>query len=142
MTFPGHLERLVESHVEGDVARGTENISVAHFTRSSRSETTISSQPVSEDIWLSTKSIRCWTRFDRLHPRGVYVYAMGQEPWLTSIKYKPESRPMVESDKLVAECRSRGLMAERLFGHRELLLDSEAEPAKVSIAYQGMSAWN
>jgi hypothetical protein len=79
---------------------------------------------------------------DRLHPRGVYVYAMGQEPWLTSIKYKPESRPMVESDKLVAECRSRGLMAERLFGHRELLLDSEAEAAKVSIAYQGMSAWN
>ncbi len=82
---------------------------------------------------------------DRLRPRGVYVYAMGQEPWLTfltSIRYKPESRPIVESDKLVAECRSRGLMAERLFGHKELLLDSVAEPAKASIAYQGLSAWN
>jgi L-ascorbate metabolism protein UlaG (beta-lactamase superfamily) len=82
---------------------------------------------------------------DRLHPSEVYVYAMGQEPWLTfltSIKYKPQSRPIVESDKLVAECRSRGLMAERLFGHKELLLDSVVEPAKVSVAYQGMSAWN
>jgi len=82
---------------------------------------------------------------DRLRPSEVYVYAMGQEPWLTfltSIKYKPESRPIVESDKLVAECRSRGLVAERLFGHKELLLDSVAEPAKVSNAYQEMSAWN
>src|SRR5262249_55923795 len=82
---------------------------------------------------------------DRLHPSEVYVYAMGQEPWLTfltSIKYKPQSRPIVESDKLVAECRSRGLVAERLFGHKELLLDSVAEPGKVSIAYQGMSVWN
>lgn len=82
---------------------------------------------------------------DRLRPSEVYVYAMGQEPWLTfltSIKYKPQSRPIVESDKLVAECRSRGLVAERLFGHKELLLDSVTEPAKVPIAYQGMSAWN
>jgi L-ascorbate metabolism protein UlaG (beta-lactamase superfamily) len=81
---------------------------------------------------------------DRLRPSAVYVYAMGQEPWLAFLtsKHKPESRPMVESDKLVAECRSRGLMAERLFGHKELLLDSVAEPAPVSIAWQGMSAWN
>jgi hypothetical protein len=75
---------------------------------------------------------------ERLRPREVYVYAMGQEPWLTfltSIKYTPQSRPIVESDKLVAECRSRGLVAERLFGHKELLLDSVAEPEKVSAAY-------
>lgn len=82
---------------------------------------------------------------ERLRPREVYVYAMGQEPWLTfltSIKYTPQSRPIVESDKLVAECRSRGLVGERLFGHKELLLDSVAEPEKVSVASQGMSAWN
>ena len=82
---------------------------------------------------------------DRLHPREVYVYAMGQEPWLTfltSIKYTPQSRPIVESDKLVAECRNRGLVAERLFGHKELLLESAAEPEKISVAYQGMSAWS
>jgi hypothetical protein len=82
---------------------------------------------------------------DRLRPREVYIYAMGQEPWLTfltSIKYTPQSRPIVESDKLVAECRNRGLVAERLFGHKELLLEAAVEPQKMSVVYQGMSAWN
>ncbi|HEU5130962.1 MAG TPA: hypothetical protein VFT26_02625, partial [Pyrinomonadaceae bacterium] len=40
----------------------------------------------------------------KLNAKEVYVYAMGQEPWLTfltSIKYTPESRPIVESDKLI-----------------------------------------
>ena len=62
----------------------------------------------------------------RLNPRQVYVYAMGQEPWLTyltSIQYTPESRPIVESDKLVEECSRRGLTSERLFGRKELVLD-------------------
>jgi L-ascorbate metabolism protein UlaG (beta-lactamase superfamily) len=64
---------------------------------------------------------------DRLKPRQVYVYAMGQEPWLTyltSIQYTPESRPIVESDKLVEECLRRGLTSERLFGHKEIFLSS------------------
>lgn len=63
---------------------------------------------------------------NRLNPRQVYVYAMGQEPWLiylTSIQYTPESRPIVESDKLVEECRRRGLISERLFGRKEIILD-------------------
>jgi L-ascorbate metabolism protein UlaG (beta-lactamase superfamily) len=63
---------------------------------------------------------------DKLGPQQVYVYAMGQEPWLTyltSIQYTPESRPIVESDKLVEECRRRGLMSERLFGRKEMFLD-------------------
>lgn len=54
-----------------------------------------------------------------------YVYAMGQEPWLkylTSIAYTAASRPIVESDKLVAACRARGLQAERLYGCREFRL--------------------
>ena len=54
-----------------------------------------------------------------------YVYAMGQEPWLgyvTSIKYTDESKPIVESNKLVEMCRSRGLQTERLLGTKELLL--------------------
>jgi L-ascorbate metabolism protein UlaG (beta-lactamase superfamily) len=79
---------------------------------------------------------------DRLRPSEVYVYAMGQEPWLTfltSIKYTPQSRPIVESDKLVEECRTRGLTAERLFGHKELLLERVAEPEMISVAGQGMS---
>lgn len=62
---------------------------------------------------------------DAFGPSQVYVYAMGQEPWLgfiSSIKYTPESEPIVESDKLVAECARRGLTAERLFGQKEILL--------------------
>jgi len=56
----------------------------------------------------------------------VFVYAMGQEPWLNhimSIKYSPESAPIVESDRLIATCRERGVLAERLFGEREMFLD-------------------
>jgi L-ascorbate metabolism protein UlaG (beta-lactamase superfamily) len=70
---------------------------------------------------------------ERLNPKQVYVYAMGQEPWLTyltSIQYTQESRPIVESDKLVAECLRRGLVSERLFGQKEILL--EAAPAHSS----------
>jgi hypothetical protein len=56
----------------------------------------------------------------------VYVYAMGQEPWLnyiTSIKYTPESRPIVESDKLLKWCHEQGIVAERLFGEKEILIE-------------------
>jgi len=54
----------------------------------------------------------------------VYVYAMGQEPWLTyvlSIKYTEQSNPIVASNKLVADCCGRGIIAERLFGKKELI---------------------
>jgi L-ascorbate metabolism protein UlaG (beta-lactamase superfamily) len=62
---------------------------------------------------------------DCLQPSQVYVYAMGQEPWLsylTSIQYTETSRPIVESDLLVAECKRRGIESERLFGHKEIEL--------------------
>lgn len=64
---------------------------------------------------------------DRLNPGQVFVYAMGQEPWLTyltSIQYTEQSRPIVDSNKLVADCRSRGLESERLYGQKEIHLDS------------------
>lgn len=63
----------------------------------------------------------------QLNAGHVYIYAMGQEPWLTfltSIQYTDESRPIVESDKVVAECRSRGIISERLFGHKEIILQN------------------
>ncbi len=56
----------------------------------------------------------------------VYVYAMGQEPWLNyvmSIKYTPTSRPITESDRVIAECRRRGIVAERLFGQKEVVIE-------------------
>ncbi len=62
----------------------------------------------------------------RVNCEEVFVYAMGQEPWLNhimSIKYSPESAPIVESDRLIATCRERGVLAERLFGEREMFLD-------------------
>ena len=62
---------------------------------------------------------------NRLKPRHTYVYAMGQEPWLTyltSIQYTDQSRPITESNRLVEECRQRGIESERLFGHKQIIL--------------------
>lgn len=62
---------------------------------------------------------------DCLRPTQAYVYAMGQEPWLTyltSIRYPEESQPIMESNKLVAECHRRGIESERLFGYKEIIL--------------------
>lgn len=62
---------------------------------------------------------------NRLNARQVYVYAMGQEPWLAfvmGLQYTPESRPILESNRLVEGCRERGLISERLLGRKELFL--------------------
>lgn len=71
-----------------------------------------------------------WSIVDLFHCREVYVYAMGQEPWLNyimSIKYTAESRPMVESNRLIQACQERGVIAERLFGEKEILIE---EPSR------------
>lgn len=60
----------------------------------------------------------------------VYVYAMGQEPWLNyimSIKYTDESRPIVESNRLIKECRDKGVVAERLFGEKQILMEGTTQ---------------
>lgn len=62
------------------------------------------------------------------HPKEAYVYAMGQEPWLefiSSIKYTDESNPIVQSNLFLNECKARGVIAERLFGEKEILYDYE-----------------
>ena len=64
---------------------------------------------------------------DQFHCKEVYVYAMGQEPWLNyvmSVKYTEASKPIVESNRLVEYCKSQGIIAERLFGEKEILLSS------------------
>jgi L-ascorbate metabolism protein UlaG (beta-lactamase superfamily) len=61
---------------------------------------------------------------DIFNPKEAYVYAMGQEPWLefiSTVRYTPESNPIVQSNKLVEECNRRGILAERLFGEKEIL---------------------
>lgn len=62
---------------------------------------------------------------DQFRCKEVYVYAMGQEPWLNyvmSIKYTETSRPIVESNRLIKYCSDKGIIAERLFGEKEILL--------------------
>jgi len=62
------------------------------------------------------KSLKC---------QEVYIYAMGQEPWLNyimSVKYTDLSRPIIASDRLIKECQARAIHAERLFGEREILI--------------------
>lgn len=64
---------------------------------------------------------------NRFNPKQVYVYAMGQEPWLTyltSIAYTEQSSPIIESQKLIDECKRQGIVTERLFGCKEIFLDS------------------
>ena len=62
---------------------------------------------------------------NQFHCKQVYVYAMGQEPWLTfisSIKYTEKSNPIIQSTRLLETCREHGIPAERLFGEREMFL--------------------
>jgi len=61
----------------------------------------------------------------KLDCEQVYVYAMGQEPWLgylTSIEYTEESKPIVDSNRLIRACRGQGIIAERLYGMKEMFL--------------------
>ncbi|HXB21793.1 MAG TPA: MBL fold metallo-hydrolase [Candidatus Solibacter sp.] len=60
--------------------------------------------------------------------REAYVYAMGQEPWLNyimSVKYTEQSKPIVESNRLLKACEENGIIAERLFGEKEILLQQK-----------------
>lgn len=68
---------------------------------------------------------RALAMVEQFRCKEVYVYAMGQEPWLNyimSIKYTEQSNPIVHSNRLIETCRSRGVTAERLFGEKEILL--------------------
>lgn len=60
---------------------------------------------------------------NRFNPKEIYVYAMGQEPWLNyimSIKYTEESNPIIASNKLLETCNNMGIKGERLFGEKDL----------------------
>ena len=68
------------------------------------------------------------------NPKELYVYAMGQEPWLefiSSIKYTDDSNPIVQSNKLVKLCEDRGMIAERLYGEKEILYEKQSDNAIV-----------
>jgi hypothetical protein len=75
----------------------------------------------------------------------VYVYAMGQEPWLNyimSIKYTEQSRPIVESNQLIATCRERGITAERLFGEKQIMLSADIKHDRADIGSATRSSFS
>lgn len=56
---------------------------------------------------------------DVLNPKQVYVYALGKEPWykyFMGIEYNDKSTQIVESNKLIETCISRGIPAKSLYG--------------------------
>jgi L-ascorbate metabolism protein UlaG (beta-lactamase superfamily) len=60
-----------------------------------------------------------------LHPKRVYIYAMGLEPWLGHLLPIDPSRDdlgVIESDRVIAECRSRGIWASRPYCADEVML--------------------
>ena len=62
---------------------------------------------------------------NQLQPQQVYIYAMGQEPWLTfitSINYTLDSSPIQESNQLIAYCQQQGIESDRLLGRKEIEL--------------------
>ncbi len=72
-------------------------------------------------------SAQAWSVTEALKPARTYVYAMGQEPWMSfmmGLAYTPQSPQIVESDRFVSMCREAGIPSERLCGSRELLVDA------------------
>lgn len=71
---------------------------------------------------------------DIFSPKEAYVYAMGQEPWvefISSVKYTDESNPIVQSDMLVKECLKKNIVAERLYGEKEILYSKKLEAVSI-----------
>lgn len=67
----------------------------------------------SQKAWGLVRSIGC---------KEVYIYAMGQEPWLGYIMaliYTNESPQLVQSNQFIGMCREAGINAERLYGKKE-----------------------
>lgn len=68
---------------------------------------------------------RAWAIINALGPQQVFVYAMGQDPWMKyvmGLEYAPGSLQLVESDRLLERCRGRGLQATRLVSGYEGIL--------------------
>ena len=67
-----------------------------------------------------------------INPPRVFVYAMGQEPWMKCImglQYSADSTQLTEADKFVAHCNDSGIPAERLYIRREVVFEHEASPS-------------
>jgi hypothetical protein len=68
-------------------------------------------------------SARAWSVLHEFEAANVFVYAMGQEPWLRHImglQYTPESIQLKEVAAFLQRCRDAQIAAESLFMSREL----------------------
>lgn len=62
---------------------------------------------------------------DRFPFKQVYIYAMGQEPWLNHIldnEFTEDSPSLLQARQFVEHCRSKSIEAESLFATKEILL--------------------
>ncbi|HLK62419.1 MAG TPA: MBL fold metallo-hydrolase [Bryobacteraceae bacterium] len=61
---------------------------------------------------------------ERFRFQEVYVYAMGQEPWLNHIldnEFSETSPSLLQSRRLIEQCRERGIAAESVYAKKELI---------------------
>lgn len=86
--------------------------------------------PVSNKIDQSRRlsganSQNAWKVVDLIKPKMVFVYAMGQEPWmkfLMGLNYTEDSIQLRESSAFLDQCRDAGLPAERLHLSKDIEL--------------------
>jgi L-ascorbate metabolism protein UlaG (beta-lactamase superfamily) len=69
---------------------------------------------------------KAWKIAQKSNCKVAYVYAMGQEPWLSyimALNYSPDSPQIIESDKFLQACQENGIESEKLFGKKEWIIE-------------------
>jgi L-ascorbate metabolism protein UlaG (beta-lactamase superfamily) len=62
------------------------------------------------------------------NPKDVFIYAMGQEPWIKHImakEYTDTCKAITHSNRVINECREKGINAVRLFREKEVVYSYE-----------------
>lgn len=74
---------------------------------------------------------RAWKVLGEIGAPRVFVYAMGQEPWMKyvmGLQYEPDSIQLTESAMFIERCERAGIAAERLYLSRELCWEQSDRP--------------
>ena len=70
-------------------------------------------------------SLQAINMVETFNPEQVYLYALGMEPcfkYFMGIDYNEDSAQLIESKKMLELCTERGIIAEALYGKKEILL--------------------
>lgn len=62
---------------------------------------------------------------EQFNCKQAYVYAIGHEPWMfhiLAVDYEDDDEQILESTQFVEECRRRGVVSERLYCQKEIVL--------------------